>query len=86
MFNIYRLPENFLTKAYEFALSQSWRTNLTNDQSSNRSELETKYQVGYMCEAIWPGDNQWYAAKIIRVKTWQVRSNYDKSIEKVKNS
>ena len=72
---VYRLPENFLTKAYEFALSQPWRTETTTvEKSSNRSELETKYRVGYMCEAIWPGDNQWYAAKIIRVKSWQVSS------------
>lgn len=68
----HRLPENFLTKAFEFAIKQPWRTHIEAEQSST-SDLEERFRVGYVCEAIWPGDDLWYAARIIRVKTWKDR-------------
>ena len=71
---LFRLPENFLTKAFEFSIKQPWRIQLEAEQSS-RSDLEEKFRVGYVCEAIWPGDDLWYAAKIVRVKSWKERSD-----------
>ena len=28
---------------------------------------EFKYRAGYLCEAVWPGDGEWYPAKVIRL-------------------
>eukprot|EP00088_Acartia_fossae_P054784 TRINITY_DN6323_c0_g2_i1.p1 TRINITY_DN6323_c0_g2~~TRINITY_DN6323_c0_g2_i1.p1 ORF type:complete len:209 (-),score=67.22 TRINITY_DN6323_c0_g2_i1:644-1270(-) len=76
----HRLPEDYLTQAYELSIRSALRTttaaapvNGKTPGESAVSDLEDVYRVGYICEAVWPGDNLWYAARIVRVKPWKER-------------
>jgi len=68
----HRLPETFLTKAFKCAIKRPWRDKLGDKEGHlPATSLEDIYRTGYRCEAIWPGDNNWYPARIIRAKDWK---------------
>ena len=74
----HRLPEDYLTQAYELSIRSAQRSTaaVNNGKSFGEAvgaDLENVYRVGYICEAVWPGDNLWYAARIVRVKSWKER-------------
>ena len=29
--------------------------------------MDARFRKGYLCEAVWPGDEEWYPAKIVRL-------------------
>jgi len=71
----HRLSEIFFTKAFKCAIKRPWRDKLVEKegQEAQAPSLEDIYRTGYRCEAIWPGDNNWYPARIIRAKNWKQR-------------
>jgi len=65
----YRLAEDFLICSYNSIITGGgWRTS---GPSTQQNEVDARFRKGYLCEAVWPGDEEWYPAKIVRVKEWK---------------
>jgi len=62
----HRLPEDFLVTTYTACLNLPWESSVQTKSHSEGGDLQ--YKKGYCCEAVWPGDGQWYPAKVVRLK------------------
>jgi len=65
----HRLPDDFLVTTYSACLNLPWESSVQTKSPSEGEELQ--YKKGYCCEAVWPGDGQWYPAKVVRLKEWK---------------
>lgn len=64
----HRLPDEYLITTYNSCINYRWESSV---QPKPNKEEELLYKKGYLCEAVWPGDSEWYPAKVIRLKEWK---------------
>jgi len=65
----HRLPDDFLIRSYSCAIKQTGLS--TASTKTDNALIVMGVQSGCSCEALWPGDNHWYPAKVVRVKEWK---------------